>query len=96
MFYTIRYKTAGCEFVSYATSSKLTDTSATVSGLSPMTTYTFVVVAGDNVTEAFPDDFPLDDAASRTSDELTISTKPSCKLHTTAHISKVTSIKTSF
>ena len=84
IFYIIRYKIVGCEFVNHTTSSKITNTSATISGLSPSTTYTFVVVAGNKVTEEFPKAFPLSNAASRTSDEATITTKPSCELHTSA------------
>lgn len=75
-FYIIGYSSPGGLLNYYPTTSPVTYTNATVPGLSPMTMYTFVVVAGNKVTMAFPDVFTLPDP-SRTSDETINSTKAS-------------------
>ena len=77
--YTIRFKTLGTDFQDYNPSSIITSTSADISGLSPVTTYTFVVVANNKVTKEFPNEFP---PALHTSAELTVTTKSSRELHT--------------
>ena len=77
--YTIRFKTLGMDFQDYNPPSIITSTSADVSGLSPVTTYTFVVIADNKVTKEFPHEFP---PAPRTSAELIVTTKSSCELHT--------------
>ena len=84
VFYVVRYKTQGNDFETYTPPSKITNHSVTVTGLSPVTTYTIVVIAENAVTEEFSNEFA--DVTSRTSNEITITTTPSRELHTnTAH-----------
>ena len=79
VFYNIYYKTLGGNYSKDNPFSEITSTSFTVTGLLPMTNYTFVVVAENSVTESFSNEFPL---INRTSNEISVLTKPSRKLHT--------------
>ena len=73
VFYNIYYKTVEGNYRNVPPFSDITSTSYTVTGLLPMTNYTFVVVAGNSVTKSFSNEFSLND---RISNEVSILTKP--------------------
>ena len=65
VFYIIKYKTSREEqFTYYSPTPPITGTSATVDSLAPLTTYTFMVVAENGVTQGYADLFPEDDRTS--------------------------------
>ena len=70
MFYTVKYKASHEQPSNYY--SPITDTSATVTPLSPLTTYTFTVVAENEISQEFPVQFPESD---RTSSSVSVTTK---------------------
>ena len=70
-FYIVGYKTAGGNEFSYYSSSPITATHVTITGLQPLTTYTVVVVAENEITQEYAQ-LPL---APRTSSHLTFTTK---------------------
>ena len=80
IFYDIYYKTLGgtCNYQKDPPFSGITGTHFNVTGLKPVTNYTFVAVAENHVTRSFSSDFPLID---RTSNEISVLTKPMRELH---------------
>ena len=65
VFYTIKYKTSKEElFNYYSPTPPITGTSVTFDSLAPLTTYTFMVVAENGVTQGFADLFPEDNRTS--------------------------------
>ena len=65
VFYKIKYKTSQeNQFTYYSPTLLITNTSATVTSLTPLTTYTFMVVAENGVTVEYPDLFPEEDRTS--------------------------------
>ena len=73
VFYKVKYKAAmEQEFSYYSPTPPITDTSATVPSLAPLTIYTFIVVAENEVSWEFPDKFV---EANRTSSAITVATE---------------------
>ena len=65
LFYVIKYKsTQQQNFSYYSPSPPITTTTITISSLTPMTTYMFMVVAENGLTQEFPNEFPEDDRTS--------------------------------
>ena len=65
IFYIVKYKTKmEQQFSNDSTSLPITGTSVTVTPLLPLTTYIFVVVAENGVTQEFPDLFLESDRTS--------------------------------
>ena len=65
VFYVIKYKTSQEEQFTYnSPTPPITNTSATIYSLAPLTTYTLMVVAENGVTQEYPDVFPEDDRTS--------------------------------
>ena len=65
VFYKIKYKNSKEELFTYHSPiPPITGTSATVDSLSPLTMYTFMVVAENGVTQEYTDLFPEDDRTS--------------------------------
>ena len=82
IFYVIRYKVSTArKFMEYPISSTISVPGATVQNLFPMTSYTFVVVAGNEVTRAYPDVFTFSNAVLRTSREVTVTIPKLSELH---------------
>ena len=73
VFYKVKYKAAvEQEFTYYSPSPSITDTSATVTSLTPVTNYTFMVVAENGVSWEFHDKFV---EGNRTSSVLSVATE---------------------
>ena len=65
LFYIVKYKASHeQQFTYYSPSPPITDTFVTVTSLAPLTTYTFVIVAQNGVSQEFADQFPEDDQTS--------------------------------
>ena len=72
VFYKVKYKAAmEQEFTYYSPSPPITDTSATVPSLAPVTNYTFMVVAENGVSLEFYDEFL---ESNRTSSAVSVAT----------------------
>ena len=76
LFYTVQYNVLGSSDKEIITG--IETNMVTVFGLDPVTTYIFVVVAGNGVSEAFSGAFP---ELARTSDGITVMTTPARELH---------------
>ena len=73
VFYKIKYKTSQEEqFTYYSPTPPITGTSAIVTSLAPLTTYTFMVIAENGITQEYADQFPEND---RTSSPIIVATK---------------------
>ena len=84
VFYTVKYKASlDEEFTYYSPTPPITGTFATVTSLVPLTTYTFMVVAENGVSEEFSDQFP---ESSRTSSSIFVVTKEPCESNTIMHL----------
>ena len=77
MFYIIKYKTSEeQQFNYYSLTPPITNTTATVASLAPLTTYVFMVVAENGVSQGFPDLFVESD---RTSSQISATTTEGSK-----------------
>ena len=75
VFYLIKYKASEeQQFTYYSPTPPITNTSATVTSLAPLTVYIFMVVAENGVSQVFPDLFTESD---RTSSAIFATTKKS-------------------
>ena len=75
VFYIIKYKTSEeQQFTYYSPTPPITNTSATITSLAPMTIYMFMVVAENGVSQEFPELFTESD---RTSSAIFATTKNS-------------------
>ena len=73
VFYKVKYKAAlEQEFTYYSPSPPITNTLATVPSLAPVTNYTFMIVAENEVSWEFPDTFV---ESNRTSSAITVATE---------------------
>ena len=73
VFYIVMYKsTEEQHFSYYSPSPPITGISVTVTSLVPLTTYTFMLVAENGVTQEFPEHFP---ESNRTSSAISATTK---------------------
>ena len=75
LFYIVKYKASQeQQFTYYSPSPPITDTSVTVPSLAPLTTYTFMIVAENGVSQEFADQFSEND---RTSSPIFVTTQKS-------------------
>ena len=80
LFYIIQYQAIGGPVNYYSPMPRIMENSVTITKLTQVTTYKFKVIAGNKVTEENFNVFPV--KSSPTSNEVTVTTKPSRELHT--------------